>query len=104
MRDHNSVTLSGILPAAPKPFHATTVKSCFFSLVSYAEWKNTSGEFDDRFDEIPVRAHGPAASRALRLETGSHVLVTAELRTALDGGLFLNAKTIQLLTNVDSGK
>lgn len=104
MRDHNTVTLSGLLQARPKPFKDTSLRGCSFILVSHAEWKKATGEIEERFDEVPVRAHGPVCSRALRLEPECSVLITAEIRVDSAGGIYLNAKTIQLLTNIDTAK
>ncbi len=105
MRDHNTVTLSGVLTEPPQPFKDLTLRGCSFVVCSHAEWKSSAtGQIEDRFDEIPVRAHGPVCTRALRLQPQSHVLITAELRIDTAGHIYLNAKTIQLLTNLDSGK
>lgn len=105
MRDHNTVTLSGVLTEPPEPFKDFTLRGCSFVLCSHAEWKKaTTNEIEDRFDEIPVRAHGPVCARALRLQPQSHVLITAEIRMDTAGHIYLNAKTIQLLTNIESGK
>lgn len=101
MRDHNTVTLSGVLASPPEPFNDTTLRCCSFVLTTRTEWRKTNGDFAERFDEIPVRSHGPVSTRVLRLVPGCGILVTAELRIDTVGRIYLNAKTIQLLTNIN---
>ena len=101
MRDHNNVLLSGTLQAKPVVFSTGTKKGCKFNLIVRDEWKNAeTGEPEERFDEIHIVCHGPVRSRALEVPTDAHVLLTARVRTSGDGRIYLEAKTIEVITPI----
>ena len=104
MRDHNDITLSGHLEAAPTSFETATFPGCRFTLIVRDEWKDPKTGPQERFDEIPIVAYGPVRARAMTLVAPNHVIITARLRSNNAGHIHLEAKTIQLLTEVPSTK